>query len=349
MTSHVLRPAREDDLADLQRLAATVEGGMTTLPDDPEVLRHRIDDSLRAFHPRIRKPGDEHYLFALEDVATGRVVGTSGIIACVGGFEPFWSYEIRREAFSHTPLGISKEVRVLHLKRSHRGPSEVCSLLLDPASRAAGLGRLLSLARFVFMATFPARFERDAIAELRGWLDDTGRSPFWESVGRHFFEHDYSTADFLSGLGNKAFIEDLMPKYPIYLSLLPPSVQAVIGRVHRHTEPALRMLLQEGFAHTDEVDIFDAGPIVRASLATLDVVRRTRVCRVETMDDATTPSDFAPPDHLVTNRALDFRACLARIHDVDTPSIRLPLSTAVALRVVPGDEISLTPLRPAKP
>ncbi|HEX9784342.1 MAG TPA: arginine N-succinyltransferase [Opitutaceae bacterium] len=344
MTIHVLRSVRESDLPFLQKLAATVEGGLTTLPNDPQFLENKIVESIRAFDPRVRKPAGEHYLFALEDVATGEVIGTSGIIACVGGFDPFYSYEIRRESFTHEPLGISKEVRVLHLKRSHKGPSEVCSLFLDPRHRASGLGRLLSLARFLFMATFPKRFDAHVIAELRGWLDEQGRSPFWESVGRHFFEWDYTTADFLSGLGNKAFIEDLMPEYPIYLSLLPPEVQAVIGRVHRDTEPALRLLLSEGFQQTDEVDIFDAGPLVRAPLAGVRTVRQSRVAVVKAIEAAADGGNGARM--LVSNRAIDFRACLGCVQEIDDGTVAISTSLADALRIAKGDAVCVVPARP---
>ncbi|MGH8021330.1 MAG: arginine N-succinyltransferase [Opitutaceae bacterium] len=341
MIPPTLRPVRESDLPHLQKLAAAVEGGLTTLPNDTQFLENKIAESMRAFDSRVRKPAGEHYLFALEDPATGEVIGVSGIIACVGGFEPFYSYEIRREAFSHEPLGIAKEVRVLHLKRSHKGPSEVCSLFLDPARRSGGLGRLLSLARFLFMAAFPKRFDASVIAELRGWLDEDGRSPFWESVGRHFFDRDYISADFLSGLGNKAFIEDLMPEYPIYLSLLPPAVQAVIGRVHRDTEPALKLLLAEGFATMDEVDIFDAGPLLRATLAEVRSVKECRIAIVRDIADETT----SDPESIIANRALGFRACLGRIRENEDGTVTIPRAIAEALRVAKGGDITYVAAR----
>lgn len=41
--------------------------------------------------------------------------------------------------------------------------------------------------RFLFIAAFRQYFSRKVIAEMRGYTDEQGRSPFWESVGRHFF------------------------------------------------------------------------------------------------------------------------------------------------------------------
>lgn len=377
MVFHVLRPVRENDLLHLQALVASIQGGLTSLPNDPQFLAGKVVESLRSFDPRIRKPGGEYYLFVLEDAASGEVVGTSGIIARVGGFEPFYSYEVRPERFSHAPLGIEKQLSVLHLARSHKGPSEICSLLLRADRRASGVGRLLSLGRFHFMAAFPQRFDAAVIAEMRGWLDESGRSPFWESVGRHFFEKDYYAADFLSGLGDKDFIADLMPKHPIYVPLLPPEVQAVIGRVHRDTEPALRLLLEEGFARTNEVDIFDAGPLLRATVANIRsvsegataVVREVIAVdvRVAASRSRTTPSECGaagdagprvsesmqdragaamPVEHIISNRELDFRACLGRVavNEADG-TVAISADVATALRVATGATIGFAPAR----
>src|SRR4051812_33276442 len=243
---HVFRPIRETDLNALVELARSTGGGLTTLPANSEFLESRIHDALSAFNPRVTKPGGEYYLFVLEDSATKQIVGTAGIGARVGGFEPWYSYQIRTEHFVHAALKIDKQVQVLHLKTEHRGPSEVCSLFLRSDCRRGTSGRLLSLSRFLFMAAFRARFTNTVIAEMRGYSDQLGKSPFWEAVGRHFFEYDYYAADVLSGLGEKGFISDLMPRHPLYVPLLPPETQAILGRVHRDTEAALALLRSEG-------------------------------------------------------------------------------------------------------
>jgi len=58
---------------------------------------------------------------------------------------------------------------------------------------------------------------------------------FVEALGRHFFDIDYPTADYLS-MVNKRFIADLMPKHPIYIHCCRRG-QTVIGKVHEATEP----------------------------------------------------------------------------------------------------------------
>lgn len=338
----VLRPIRESDLAGLQALARVTGGGLTTLPADNAFLAGRIEASIHAFRPNIRQPGGESYLFALEDLATSTLIGVSGIAARVGGFEPWYSYEIRPERHVHAPLGVERTIPTLHLRAEHRGSSEICSLFLQPDRRRGGTGRLLSLARFLFIAAQRARFTPTILAELRGFLDATGQSPFWEAVGRHFFQFDYYHADLLSGLGEKEFISDLMPRHPIYIPLLPPEVEAVIGRVHRETEPALALLRGEGFEVTNEVDIFDAGPILRANTGDVRTVRLTRSAPLRSAAARWTDS---PASHLLANGGLDFRACLGGVLTHDDGSVSLTRETATALNLEPGETLWFAPLR----
>ena len=336
---HVFRPVQDSDFPGLVALTGKIAGGLTTLPADEDFLHDRIDQSLRAFAPRIRKPGGENYLFVLEDLSTREIVGTAGISARVGGFDPFYTYEIRQETYSHAPLKIEKQIAVLHLKETHRGPTEIGSLFLHPDHRRHGLGRLLSLGRFLFMAAFRERFDTTIIAELRGYIDPQGKSPFWESVGRHFFGGDFSQADFLSGLGNKEFIADLMPEHPIYVTLLPPDVQAVIGAVHHDSKPALGLLQGEGFQITNEVDIFDAGPLVRASVASLRTTRRARQIQVR----AVRAGPAAVPTYLLSNGQLDFRACLGA-PELGKPGAALSNEEIAALHLSMNDAAWVSPL-----
>ena len=338
----VFRPIREADLPGLIALAGSTGGGLTTLHANEEFLADRIENSLRAFRPRVRKPGGEFYLFALEDTVAGEIVGVSGIASRVGGFDPWYSYEIRPEQFVHKPLKVAREIPVLHLKQEHRGPTEICSLFLRADRRRSGAGRLLSLARFLFMGASPQRFTPEVIAEMRGYIDQTGKSPFWEAVGRHFFPIDFYAADVLSGLGEKEFIADLMPRYPLYVPLLATDVQAAIGKVHHDTEPALALLVAEGFIPTNEVDIFDAGPVVRSQIDQLRTVRQVRVAKVRSAF-ATVPEES--PRRLLANGTLDFRATVGGLIEYEDGTVSLNAATAGALNLDAGDKLWFAPIR----
>ncbi len=130
------------------------------------------------------------------------------------------------------------------------------------------------------MAAHPKRFSESVIAEMRGVMSDSGECPFWEAIGRHFFQMDFPQADSLSTI-NKRFIEDLMPRHPIYTNLLPESARSILGQVHPQTVPALTMLREEGFQIDDLIDIFDGGPVVRCLRDQIGAVKRTKVARVK--------------------------------------------------------------------
>lgn len=84
---------------------------------------------------------------------------------------------------------------------------------------------------------------------------------------------EFSQADYLTGVGNKAFIAELMPKFPLYTCFLSEGARSVIGQVHPDTEPALAMLKGEGFSYQGYVDIFDAGPAIECETGKIRAVR----------------------------------------------------------------------------
>ena len=332
---YILRPVRESDFEELFQLIGSIGDSLTSLPWDSEYISHRIDDSLRAFDRRIRKPGGESYLFVLEELSSQKIIGTSGLLSRVGGFEPFYTYEVRRATQDYAPLDIHTELEELHLKKNHDGPTEICSLFLHEDFRSHGLGKLLSLPRFCFMKAFSERFDKTVIAEMRGFIDPKGKSPFWDAVGKKFFQNDYYIADILSGLGNKEFIEALMPEYPIYVTLLPESARQTIGKVHIHTEPAQAILLKEGFNMTNEVDIFDAGPILSANLEELSTWNESGLGTI--LEEEPDPS--ASGQFLLSNQSLDFRAVIAEAQILQTGEVVLTASVISSLNLSPGDQV----------
>jgi len=340
----VIRPATPADLDQLLELAGLTSFGLTTLPRDPDFLRRRIRDSERGFD-RIAdaEPRGESYLLVMEESQTGRVLGTAGIVSKVGGFEPFYAFRIETEHSASKTLGVHRDITTLHLVREHDGPSEVGSMFIHPDARGRGAGRALSLARFLFIAEHPKSFDETVIAEMRGVIDDRGRSEFWDAVGKHFYEIDFPKADSLSIL-NKRFIADLMPRHPIYLTLLPHQAQAVIGQVHPDTAPALAILEAEGFSATGMVDIFDAGPIVSCRRDDLRLVRESRRAMVAAItDDALTS-----PVHLIGTTATAFRACATPLRHLPDGGVVLPRDAAEALGVAAGDTIRTGMLRPGR-
>jgi len=275
MSMVIVREVALEDLDALWDLIGQANTGMTSLKIDKEQLADRIERSHFAFRRLTERTEGAPYVFVMQDLETGRLIGTSCIFSKTGGFEPFYAYRIVNETTYSELLKHTQEIQALHLVKTHNGPTEIGSLFLLPEYRGLGCGKLLSMSRFAYMARHPKRFAPQTIAEMRGYLTPDGQSPFWDAIGAHFFKVDFPRADSLSMI-DKQFIEDLMPKYPIYLDLLPQDAVEAIGRVHEQTKPALAMLISQGFQRTDQIDIFDGGPVIQCITDKIEAIRSTR-------------------------------------------------------------------------
>jgi arginine N-succinyltransferase len=275
----IVRPAQRSDLDRLTGLIAYVDRGMLTMPSSREAMEARVERSLAAFARGSLAPENEAYFLVMEE--NGDIVGTASLFTNLGVERPFYSYRISRNSKVSPEQGVKVELDLLHLVNDYHGDTELGTLFILPRARGGGRGRLLSYARLLVMAADPIRFGAKAMAEIRGWTDADGRSPFWEAVGHKFFRMDYRVADALSAKDHR-FIADLMPRYPIYADLLPPDARAVIGKAHADAEPALALLKAQGFRFYNVVDIFDAGPSVEAFLDQIEIVREaTRMSAAE--------------------------------------------------------------------
>lgn len=333
-----IRPIRAGDLDALVALARSAGVGFTSLPPVPEFLQAKVALSEQSFAAQVAQPGHERYMLVLEDSDTGRIGGCCAVEAACGLDEPFYNYHVGTTVHASRELEVYNLVPTLYLSNDLTGTSVLCSLFLDPAARAAGAGHLLSRCRFLLMAQYPQRFASKVIAEMRGVSDDAGRSPFWEGLGRHFFSIDYGRAEHLVGMGNKAFIAELMPKHPIYAPMLSPEARAVMGKVHPQTVPALHLLERENFRMHGYVDIFDGGPTVEATLADIRSIKRSRLV------PAGTGSAIGGVPHLVANTRLEgFRCALAELNPADTAA-PLPPELLAALEVKSGDTVRITPV-----
>ena len=343
-----VRPIARDDLPVVLALSERTGKGLTTLPADRDRLLHRIERSLASFDGAADKASACYMFVLVEGGAEERVVGISAIEAAVGLTEPWYNYHVGTLVHASRALDVYTVAPTLFLSNDHTGHTELCSLFLDQQHRVGSNGALLAKCRLLFIAEFAHLFAPKVIAELRGRLEADGTSPFWEGLGRHFFAMEYSTADYLTGLGQKSFIAELMPKHPVYVNLLPQAAREAIGNVHADTAPARAMLEQEGFRYEGYVDIFDAGPTVECARDNIDAVRRSSVMACTLGEEDPVPDSLTDDvPWLVCNRAFTgFRAIVtAAPPRVD----RFPLLqyAADALGVGEGDTVRAVPLKPA--
>lgn len=333
----IVRPVTSADLPALFDLARSTGTGLTTLPANEQRLQHRVNWAEKAFRGEAER-ADADYLFVLEN-DEGKVVGISAVAGAVGLREPWYNYRVGLTVSASQELGIHREIPTLFLANDLTGQSELCSLFLHADHRAGLNGRLLSKARFLFIAEFRELFGDKVIAEMRGMSDTAGRSPFWESLGRHFFKMEFSRADYLTGVGNKAFIAELMPKFPLYTCFLSEDARDVIGRVHTDTEPALAMLKAEGFSYQGYVDIFDAGPAIEAPTEKIRAIADSQNLVLA----IGTPGDDAEP-YLIHNRKREECRITAAPARVAAGSLVVDAQTAKRLRLSAGASVRAVPL-----
>src|SRR5690554_1948636 len=115
----LIRPLQTGDLDDLYAMPENTGKGLTTLPDDRELLQRKIDRTRDSFNQR-SAPEAGLYLFALEDTETGKTVGISGIEARVGLEEVFYNYRLSLTVNASRELGV-------HVRRSEEHTSELQS------------------------------------------------------------------------------------------------------------------------------------------------------------------------------------------------------------------------------
>ncbi|CUS48182.1 MAG: arginine N-succinyltransferase AstA [Idiomarinaceae bacterium HL-53] len=334
----IIRPIRASDYEALYQCAVESGFGFTSLPVDETLLNKRISRAEQAFStPKVEFPGEEGYLFVMENTETQDIMGVSGIEASVGLSDAFWHYRLGKEVHHSVRHNVHKELETLTLCNDYTGVSELCTLFLREPYRVNRNGRALSKFRLLFMAEFKERFAKHVIAEMRGISDSEGNSPFWSWLQKHFFGMDFSYADYLTGIGDKTFIFELMPRLPIYLCLLDEAAQAVVGQVHENTTPALELLKSEGFRFKGYVDIFDAGPTVEAEVRQLRTVKSSviRTVKIGSVEGAET--------HLMCNRELSsFRALKAKAI-LEEEQIIISERTADALFLKTGDTLRVAP------
>lgn len=359
---YLIRGARTEDIGTLLKLARMVH--FINLPADKEALTEKIRSSRTSFlhvasgserrqdsreklanEPKVQGltaglADTDQFMFVLTDSETGSVLGTSQLIAHMGGVgNPNYGFKLERQDFFADDIKTGTSHMVARLVEDESGPTEIGGLILQPASRGANLGRFLSFVRFHFIGMRREVFADRVLAEMMAPLTADGRSLFWEYLGRRFIPLNYVEADAQCGR-SRQFIASLLPKEGLYLSLLPPSARDEVGVVHKETVPARRILEKLGFVYDGIVDPFDAGPQLEAETDTIPIVGRTA------------PTELGEPKE---ESACDRQGIVSMLHsdgeffavwgpmEIDNEGrVSVPVEAMRALRVREGDEVGVT-------
>ena len=329
----IVRPIKNDDGEDFNNFAAATGVGHTNLPNHPTQLTQKINHSELSFASSVDHAGEEGYTFVMEDTLANRLVGTCTVDATVGLSQPYYTYRVDQVTHSSIDLKINNRIPALHMNHDYTGASRLSSFYLEPDYRCNFYDQLLSKSRLLFMACFPERFAATTIAEMKGVIGSDGVSPFWESVGRHFFTMDFNEADLLTTSSNKHFIANLMPRYPLYVPLLSDKAQAVIGQHHDDVEDIVNILEHEGLHFEGHVDIFDAGPILEVRTRHLRAIRHAEQAQALIGDEVLHGKRVL----VCNNSCLDFRCIIARKQGL---SLVLSAGQIDGLKVATGDTLT---------
>lgn len=277
---YTLRSASLDDLDDLYELSQLML--FINLPPDRDIIKSKIESSIRSFTKPSKNLWENYYLFVLDDVRANKIIGASMIHAQHGTEdEPHYYFSVSQENKFSKSLNTGFIHGTLKLGLDTNGPSEIGGLILHPEFRKSDkkLGKQLSFVRFLYMGMNKNRFKENIHSELMPPFDSEGHAPLWEAIGRRFLNMEYHDADILSR-SNKEFILSLFPADTIYLTLLPIEARNAVGKVGESTIPVKKMLEGIGFKYTNEVDPFDGGPHYRANMKEIKPIKEMFECEV---------------------------------------------------------------------
>ncbi|MGK0366975.1 MAG: arginine N-succinyltransferase [Thermoproteota archaeon] len=245
------------------------------LPNDEGIINQQIQNSIKSFHNPSKELSENIYIFVLEEVNSGNIVGVSMIHAQHGTeAEPHFYLTVSQEYKYSNSINTGFIHGTLKLGLNTNGPTEIGALVLSPEFRGHKdkLGKQLSFVRFLYMALNQTQFKDTVLSELMPPLDESGNSHLWEAIGRRFMNMDYAEADLLSR-SNKEFILSLYPAENIYQTLIPIEARNSIGKVGKDTLPVKKMLEGIGFQYTNEVDPFDGGPHYTCKLKSIRPIK----------------------------------------------------------------------------
>jgi arginine N-succinyltransferase len=217
------------------------------------------------------------------------------------------------------------------------GNSLLTSFYVVPELVGTPWSELNSRGRLLFVASHPERFADSVVTEIVGYSDENGDSPFWDAIGRNFFDLNYAAAERLCGLKSRTFLAELMPHYPIYVPLLPDAAQEAMGQVHPRAQITFDILMREGFETDHYIDIFDGGPTLHARVSSIRSIAQSRVVPVKLEEGHRSGRQY-----LVSNGQLqDYRALLLELDWVPGKPVSLDLAVAEALGVGEGATVRL--------
>ncbi len=331
----VVRLVKTSDIKQLTQLIDKAGPGMTTMPKNKKELQERINWSISSARKKRANPNKDTYLFVLEN--NKKIIGISAIYTSISKDKSSVFFKIGKIKLSSKTYNFKKEAEILKLHLIHEPYSELGTIFIDPSSRGRGRGSLLSFARLQLIASHQSRFDKKILVEIRGWKDKNGKSYFWESFSKAFFNLDFFSIDRLSYIDNH-FITESVPKFPFMVELLSRRVQKVLGKPHPNAMPALSMLSKQGFKTNGLVDVLDGGPCMEVKAKSIPIVKSSKKVKV----DVKRSVNFSSYGFIVNFSLENFRVVRENYNLIGN-TIEISQKTAKALEISSGDVVRINP------
>lgn len=207
--------------------------------------------------------GAQRYVFVVK--SGQQVVGVAALDARLGLDLPRYSFRTGVVVHASHELAMFQQAATLVLGNDTTGATELILPVMAPDAPMASVHLLLgTMLQYVVQA--PHRFGPSLVCTLPGQCDGEEQPIFWQALGRHFYAGPLPVDNLLFRSPLRSHMGRLMPRHPIYSSLLTEEGRNSLGQCAAAALPIQRWLMEMGFRYRQHIDIVDGGPILERDL-----------------------------------------------------------------------------------
>ena len=166
---YYIEPATVDDLDECYELSKKAGVGLTSFPDDKSILNKILletQQNISNLKSKMYHRLSGMVLLVMRSADTKKIVGVSGM--------KYHDHEQYTYDYTYKNQQLYRYV-------AEDNSVELCAILLDPPLRSKGLGKMLSISRFIFLKTI-GQDDTMICSRLRGVFSQTSENTFWTSI-----------------------------------------------------------------------------------------------------------------------------------------------------------------------
>ena len=254
---YYIEPLEQNDLNECYRLSCISGTGMTSFPQNKVLLSKIIDETttnIRAIQFGQQPLG--MVMLGMKKIDDNKLVGVSAL-----------------KYHGDKPCPYDFELTETSLRRRHSSQQtvELCAIILAKELRSKGLGKFLSLSRFIFLKRTSNKHHYTVCARLRGLLSNKENNVIWEHIGQKYTGLTLDQAIEHRENENDAIFNSIPLEIP--LQSIPKECIPYLKQCHPDSYPAYQILMKCGFSAGNCVDILDGGPNIFTSLNDLQIIQ----------------------------------------------------------------------------